>query len=351
MNKDLLRALNELEKEKGISKDTVLDAIETALLSGYKKNYGKISNVTIEVDRENGDYKVFVEKLVVEAVDDKNLEISIEDAKNIDPRYDIGDVLKIEVKPKKDFGRIAAQTSRQVILQKIREAERNSIFQEFYGRESDIITGIVQRFSKGSIFVNLGKIEGILTQNEQMPNEKYTYGDRLKAVILEVKNTSKGANITLSRTHPNLVKRLFELEVPEIHDGVIEIYSISREAGSRTKIAVFSNDPNVDPVGSCVGNKGVRVKAIVDEINGEKIDIVIFDKDPATFIANSLSPANVLDVRVDERDKSALVIVPDNQLSLAIGKEGQNARLAARLTGFKIDIKSESQIQQQSEVE
>lgn len=344
MSKDLLRTLKDLEKERGISKDTVFDAIETALLSGYKKNFGKISNVSIEIDREKGDYKIFVEKTVVDHINDKNLEIILEEAKSLNLNVEIGDTVKLEIKPSKDFGRIAAQTSRQVILQKLREAERDSIFQEYYGRESDIVTGIVQRFNKGNIFVNLGKIEGVLTQNEQVSGENYKQGDRIKAVILEVKNTNKGASITLSRSHPNLVKRLFELEVPEIYDGIIEIYSISREAGSRTKIAVFSNNPNVDPVGSCVGNKGIRVKAIVDEIGGEKIDIVIFNKNPAIFIANSLSPANVINVDVNEKDKTALAIVPDDQLSLAIGKEGQNARLAARLTGWKIDIKSESQI-------
>lgn len=342
MNKDLLRALSELEKEKGISKDIVLEAIESAIISGYKRNYGKNSIVTVNIDRENGDYKILVEKEIVEEVEDGTCQISVEKAKEISPNHEIGDIIRIEIKPKKDFGRIATQTSRQVILQKIREAERDLIFQEFYGRESDIITGIVQRINKGNIFVNLGKIEGVLTQKEQMQGERYRQGERLKAVIIEVKNTSKGANVTLSRTHPNLVKRLFELEVPEIHDGVIEIYSISREAGSRTKIAVFTNDPNVDPIGSCVGNKGIRVRAIVDEINGEKIDIIIYDKNPAIFIANSLSPAKVVSVDVNEKEKSALVIVPNDQLSLAIGKEGQNARLAARLTGWKIDIKSES---------
>jgi N utilization substance protein A len=279
------------------------------------------------------------------------LEISLEEAKTIDKKLELGDIVKIEIKPKKDFGRIAAQTARQVILQKIREAERESIFSEFYGRESDILTGVVQRENKGNIFVDLGKIEGILSLNEQIPGEVYNIGDRIKTVILEVKNTGKGANIMLSRSHPNLVKRLFELEVPEIHDGIIEIYSIAREAGSRTKIAVFSHDPNVEPIGSCVGNKGVRVKNIIDEINQEKIDIIIYEKDPEKFIANSLGPAKIVMVTVNEKEKTAVAVVPDNQLSLAIGQEGQNVRLAAKLTGWKIDIISESQHNEQSQEE
>jgi N utilization substance protein A len=343
MNKDFIRAVDELEKEKGIPKEVVIEAIETALISGYKKNYGKAGNVKVEIDTDTGDYKIYSERAVVEEVEDDGVEIDLEKAKSIDSKYNIGDIVKIQIKPKEDFGRIAAQTSRQVILQKIREAERENIYEEFHGRESEIVTGTIQRISKNNIFINLGKIEGILTESEQIPGENYRQGDRLKAVILDVKNTSKGANITLSRTHPSFVKRLFELEVPEIYDGVIDIISISREAGSRTKIAVMTNDQNVDPVGSCVGNKGTRVKSIVDEINGEKIDIVIFDKDPEKYISNSLSPATAVKVEVNEKAKSALVVVPDYQLSLAIGKEGQNARLAAKLTGWKIDIKSETQ--------
>jgi N utilization substance protein A len=343
MNKDFIRAVDELEKEKGIPKEVVIEAIETALISGYKKNYGKAGNVKVEIDTDTGDYKIYSERVVVEEVEDDGIEIDLEKAKSIDSKYNIGDIVKIQIKPKEDFGRIAAQTSRQVILQKIREAERENIYEEFHGRESEIVTGTIQRISKNNIFINLGKIEGILTESEQIPGENYRQGDRLKAVILDVKNTSKGANITLSRTHPSFVKRLFELEVPEIYDGVIDIISISREAGSRTKIAVMTNDQNVDPVGSCVGNKGTRVKSIVDEINGEKIDIVIFDKDPEKYISNSLSPATAVKVEVNEKAKSALVVVPDYQLSLAIGKEGQNARLAAKLTGWKIDIKSETQ--------
>jgi len=348
MNKDILSALSELEKEKGIRQDVVLEAIKAALESGYKKNFSKSNNFSIDIDEKNGEYKLFADKTVVENVENKNQEISLDEAREINSRYELDDIVKIEIKPKKDFGRIAAQTARQVILQKIREAERESIYSEYYGRESDILTGVVQRVNKGNVYVDLGKIEGVLTQNEQIPNEIYNQGDRIKTVIIEVKNTGKGASIVLSRSHPNLVKRLFELEVPEIHDGIIEIHAISREAGSRSKIAVFTNDPNVDPVGSCVGNKGARVKNIIDEICQEKIDIIIFDKDPTKFIANSLGPAKILKVTVSEKEKSAVAVVPDNQLSLAIGKEGQNARLAAKLTGWKIDIISEIQEAQRS---
>jgi transcription termination/antitermination protein NusA len=352
MNKDILSALSELEKEKGIRQDVVLEAIRAALESGYKKNFSKSNNFSIDIDEKNGEYKLFADKTVVENVENKNQEITLAEAREINPNYELGDIVKIEIKPKKDFGRIAAQTARQVILQKIREAERESIYSEYYGRESDILTGVIQRVNKGNVYVDLGKIEGVLTQTEQIPNEIYNQGDRVKTVIVEVKNTGKGASIVLSRSHPNLVKRLFELEVPEIHDGTIEIHAISREAGSRTKIAVSTNDPNVDPVGSCVGNKGARVKNIIDEICQEKIDIIIFDKDPAKFIANSLGPAKILKVTVSEKEKSAVAVVPDNQLSLAIGKEGQNARLAAKLTGWKIDIISELQeVQRNSEVE
>lgn len=343
MNKDILSALNELEKEKGIHQDVVLEAIRAALESGYKKNFSKSNNFSIDIDEQNGEYRLFADKTVVENVENKNQEITLAEAREINPNYELGDIVKIEIKPKKDFGRIAAQTARQVILQKIREAERESIYSEYYGRESDILTGVIQRVNKGNVYVDLGKIEGVLTQTEQIPNEIYNQGDRVKTVIVEVKNTGKGASIVLSRSHPNLVKRLFELEVPEIHDGTIEMHAISREAGSRTKIAVSTNDPNVDPVGSCVGNKGARVKNIIDEICQEKIDIIIFDKDPAKFIANSLGPAKILKVTVNEKEKSAVAVVPDNQLSLAIGKEGQNARLAAKLTGWKIDIISELQ--------
>lgn len=349
MNKEILNALSELERERGIRQDIVLEAIRSALETGYKKNFAKATNFTIDIDKENGEYKLFQDKTVVNSVENSNLEISLEEAKTIDSKFEVDDIVKIEIRPKKDFGRIAAQTARQVILQKIREAERDSIFSEFYGRESEIMTGVVQRENKGNIYVDLGKIEGILSVNEQIPGETYNPGDRIKTVIIEVKNTGKGASIMLSRSHPNLVKRLFELEVPEIHDGTIEIYSISREAGSRSKIAVFSHDPNVEPIGSCVGNKGSRVKNIIDEINQEKIDIIIYEKNPEKFIANSLGPAKIVKVTANEKEKTAVAIVPDNQLSLAIGKEGQNVRLAAKLTGWKIDIISESQVKESTE--
>lgn len=348
MNGDFINALREIEKDKGISKDIIFDALESALISSYKKNFNASQNVEVEMDRETGKVKVLALKEIVDTVENEYLEISLEDAKELDDRFQIGDILKVEITPK-DFGRIAAQTAKQVVIQRIRDAERDVIYDEFINRENEIITGLVQRISKNNVYIDLGKTEGVLPPSEQMEGEEYNQGDRLKLLISEVKKTTKGPQIILSRSHPNLVKRLFELEVPEINDGVVEIYSISREAGSRTKIAVFSKDSNVDPLGSCVGFKGSRVKVIVDELKGEKIDIVIWSKDIGEFIANSLSPSKVLNVIVNEREKSAVVVVPDYQLSLAIGKEGQNARLAAKLTNWKIDIKSESQYNQDKE--
>lgn len=342
MKAEFIQALEEIEKEKGISKDTIFDALESALISGYKKNFGSSQNVEVEIDKNTGSVKVYANKTVVENVSNKLLEIGLEEAQEIDSKYEIDDIVKIEVTPK-NFGRIAAQTSKQVVMQKIKEAEREVVYEEFVNRENEIVTGMIQRISKNMVYIDLGKTEGVLPPSEQIEGERYEQGDRIKVYILEVKKTTKGPQIVLSRSHPGLVKRLFELEVPEIHDGVVDVYAISREAGSRTKIAVYSKDDNVDPVGACVGFKGSRVKAIVEELNGEKIDIVIWNKDMEKFIANSLSPSQVLMVDVDEREKSALVVVPNYQLSLAIGKEGQNARLAAKLTNWKIDIKSESQ--------
>lgn len=342
MNAEFIEALQEIEKDKGISKDIIFDALEAALISGYKKNFGSSQNVEVLIDRVTGEVKVFARKEVSEEVYDGLLEISLEEAKDIDPSFELGDIVQIEITPR-NFGRIAAQTSKQVVTQKIKEAEREIIYGEYIDRENEILTGIVQRAGSASTLIDLGKLEGSLSVTEQIPGESFQQGDRIKVFVVEVKKTSKGPQILLSRTHPGLVKRLFELEVPEIQDGTVEIFSISREAGSRTKIAVYSNDPEVDPVGACVGFKGNRVRAIVDELNGEKIDIIVWDKDPAVFIENSLSPSKVLKVSVNEDQKSALVVVPDYQLSLAIGKEGQNARLAAKLTGWKIDIKSESQ--------
>lgn len=342
MNAEFIQALEELENSRGIEKSILLEALEAALTSAYKRNFGTSQNVEVEIDSDTGEIHVYSLKEVVEDVYDSLLEISLEEAQDIDPLYNYGDFLRIEVTPK-NFGRIAAQTAKQVVVQRIREAERDLIFEEYNSRESDIITGIVQRVNKNNVLIDLGKTEGIILPSEQIPGEYFKQGDRVKLYLLEVKKTTKGPQVLLSRTHPGLVKRLFELEVPEIHDGVVEIFNISREAGSRTKIAVSTTDPEVDPVGSCVGHKGTRVKAIVDELKGEKIDIVTWSEDIKVFISNSLSPAQVVSVNVDEESKSALVVVPDYQLSLAIGKEGQNARLAAKLTGWKIDIKSESQ--------
>lgn len=345
MNKDFIDALVEIEKEKGISKDVIFDALESALFSSYRKNFGSSQNVEIEMNKETGKALVYAIKEVVETVDNEFLEISLDKAKEIDDGYDIGDMARIEITPK-DFGRIAAQTAKQVVIQRIKDAERDVIFEEFINRENEIVTGMIQRISRNNIFIDLNRTEGILPPVEQIQGENYEQGDRLKLLIVEVKKTTKGPQVILSRSHPGLVKRLFELEVPEINDGIVEIYSLSREAGSRTKIAVFSKDPDVDPLGACVGAKGSRVKAIVDELGGEKIDIVIWSNDISEFIANSLSPSKVVKVEVDEEDKSALVVVPDYQLSLAIGKGGQNARLAAKLTNWKIDIKSESQYEE-----
>lgn len=342
MKAEFIEALEEIEKEKGITKEVIFDALEAALISGYKKNFGSSQNVEVEIDKNTGLVKVFSKKTVVEEVEDELEEISLEDAKKIDIVYEIDDIVQFEITPK-DFGRIAAQTAKQVVMQKIKEAEREVIFDDFINRENEIVTGLVQRISKNIAYVDLGKTEGILPPTEQIEGETYEQGDRIKVFILEVKKTTKGPQIVLSRSHPGLVKRLFELEVPEIHDGVVDIYAISREAGSRTKIAVYSKDENVDPVGACVGFKGSRVKAIVNELNGEKIDIVVWSKNMDEFIANSLSPSKVISVKIDEKERSAVVVVPDYQLSLAIGKEGQNARLAAKLTNWKIDIKSESQ--------
>ncbi len=345
MNQDFINALHEIEKEKGISADVIFDALESALISSYKKNFGSAQNVLVDINKENGKVLVYSTKDVVEVVNDPYLEISIDEAKKISDKNEIGDLIKIEITPK-DFGRIAAQTAKQVVIQRIKDAERDVIYDDFINRENEIITGSIQRISKNNVFVDLGKTEGILPPVEQIEGEEYEQGDRLKLIITEVKKTTKGPQIVLSRSHPGLVKRLFELEIPEINDGVVEVFSIAREAGARTKIAVYSKDPDVDPLGACVGFKGSRVRAIVEELHGEKIDIVVWSKDIAEFIGNSLSPSKVVKVEVNEKEKSALVVVPDYQLSLAIGKEGQNARLAAKLTNWKIDIKSESQYEE-----
>jgi len=351
MNQDFIDALKEIVKEKGISEDLLFTTIEDALVAAYKKNYanhgGSSQNVKVTMNRENGEIHVYSQKEVTEDVEDPVEQISLDEAKAIDPAYQLGDIVNIEVTPG-HFGRVAAQAAKQVVIQRIKEEERRIIFSDFAEKEDDLITGYVIRKDKNNVLIDLGKTEAILGPNEQMPGEKYTFNDRLKFYIVEVKNTNKGAQIVISRTHPGLVKRLFELEVPEIYTGVVEIKSIAREAGSRTKIAVHSNDENVDAMGACVGPKGVRVQNIVKELKNEKIDIIKWSKLPDVYIANALSPAKVLDVTLDEDNKFAQIVVDDSQLSLAIGKEGQNVRLAAKLTGWKIDIKSKTQADAQA---
>ncbi|MED3646207.1 transcription termination factor NusA [Halalkalibacterium halodurans] len=345
MNSEFMDALTTLEKEKGISKEVIIEAIEAALISGYKRNFNQAQNVRVDVNRENGSIRVFARKEVVEEVFDARLEISLDEAKGINPNYEVDDVVEIEVTPK-DFGRIAAQTAKQVVTQRVREAERGIIYADFIDREEDIMTGIVQRQDNRFIYVDLGKVEALLPLSEQMPNESYRHNDRIKAYITKVEKTTKGPQIMISRTHPGLLKRLFELEVPEIYDGTVELKSVAREAGDRSKISVHAENPEVDPVGACVGPKGSRVQTIVNELKGEKIDIVRWSEDPVEYVANALSPSKVVKVNVNEEEKTTQVIVPDYQLSLAIGKRGQNARLAAKLTGWKIDIKSESEAQE-----
>ena len=342
-NRELIDALNQIEKEKDISKDVLLEALENSLVAACKNNFGRADNIKVDIDRETGEVNVYAMKEVVETVTDPLLQVSLAQAKMKDAKVDIGDVVAIEVTPK-NFGRIAAQKAKQVVVQKIREEERKVLYTQYSSKEKDIVTGIVQRYVGNNISINLGKVDAILTENEQVRGEVFRPTDRIKLYILEVKDTTKGPRISVSRTHPELVKRLFEAEVTEIQDGTVEIKSIAREAGSRTKMAVWSNNPDVDAVGACVGLNGARVNAIVRELRNEKIDIINWSDDPAQLIENALSPAKVISVDVDEYEKSARVIVPDYQLSLAIGKEGQNARLAAKLTGYKIDIKSESQI-------
>ena len=341
-NNELLEALNILEQEKNISKETLLEAIENSLITACKNHFGKSENVKVNIDPETCEYHVFQEKKVVEKVEDPVEEISLVNAKMIDSKYELDDIVNVEVKSK-EFGRIATQNAKNVILQKIREEERKVLFDEYYSKEKDIVTGIVQRYVGKNVSINLGKVDAILTENEQVKGEVFQPTERIKVYIMEVKSTSKGPRVLVSRTHPELVKRLFESEVAEVKDGTVEIKAIAREAGSRTKIAVWSNDPDVDPVGACVGMNGARVNAIVNELRGEKIDIITWNENPAMLIENALSPAKVISVIADAEEKAAKVVVPDYQLSLAIGKEGQNARLAARLTGFKIDIKSETQ--------
>jgi N utilization substance protein A len=342
MNVEFIQALDDIEKDKGISKEVLIDAIKTALVSAYKKDFGSKDNVRVDISTDAGEVKVFSRKEVVEEVENENSEISLKEAENIDSKFDIGDIVEIEVTPS-NFGRIAAQTAKQVVMQRIREAERDVIFDQFKEKEDELITGTIQRFHNDNILIDMGKTEALLPPSEQIAGEKYEVGKRIKLYVVEVSSTSKGPRILVSRTHPGLLKRLFEIEVPEIFQGLVEIKAVAREAGQRSKMAVSSTDKQIDPVGACVGPKGMRVQAVVEQLNNEKIDIVKWDDSPEEFVANALNPAEVISVDINKSDKIAQVVVPDFQLSLAIGKEGQNARLAAKLTGWKVDIKKESE--------
>ncbi|RMC61477.1 transcription termination factor NusA [Lactobacillus sp. ESL0259] len=346
MSKEMLEAFATLEKTKGIKQDVIVEAIKAALVAAYKKNYNQATNVIVEFDERRGDFKLMTEKTVVEEVHDERLEISLKDALTINRAYELGDKIRFEVAPK-NFGRIAAQTAKQVIMQHLREAERNHIIDEYSQYEDELITGTVERRDNRFVYVKIGNVEAVMPRNDQMPGETYNPQDQIRVLVTHVGSDSKGAQITVSRTAPDMVKRLFEQEVPEIYDGTVEVASIAREAGDRTKIAVKSNDPNIDPVGTCVGQRGARVQNVVNELDGENIDVVKYEEDPSDYIANALNPAEVIAVQFGDEDdeKSALVIVPDYQLSLAIGKKGQNVRLAARLTGYKIDIRPESEVE------
>ena len=348
--KEFLQTLKELAYEKGIDEELLFETIEAALISAYRRNFGAAQNVRISLSRETGAFHVFAIKTVVDEVESDVTEISLARARAINPDYTVGDVVEIEMTPA-NFGRIAAQTAKQVVMQRLREAERGIVYEEYMNRSSEIVTGIVQRIEGHNVFVDIGRAEAVLMATEQLPTETYNYGDTVRAYIIEVKRTSCGPQIMLSRTHPGLLKKLFELQVPEIQEGVVEIRSIAREAGSRSKVAVWSSEERVDPIGACVGPHYMRVQAVVDELAGEKIDIVKWSDDPATYIANSLNPAKVISVAVNEAEKISRVVVPDYQLSLAIGKEGQNARLAAKLTGWKIDIKSETQAREEEQAD
>ncbi|ACL69539.1 transcription termination factor NusA [Halothermothrix orenii] len=347
MNIEFLHALDDIEKEKGISKEVLIEAIETALLSAYKKEFGSKENVRVHIVPDSGEVHVYSQKKVVDEVNNERKEISLEEAQKLNKNYEPGDIVEKEVTPA-NFGRIAAQTAKQVVMQRIREAERDVIYEEYKQKEGEIITGTVQRFHNNNVLIDLGRTEALLPPSEQIPGELYEMGRRIKVYVVEVASTTKGPRILVSRSHPGLLKRLFEVEVPEIFDGIVEIKAVAREAGYRSKMAVSSYDENVDPVGSCVGPKGMRVQAVVDQLNGEKIDIIEWSEDPAILVANALNPAKVINVSLDEEEKVAEVVVPDFQLSLAIGKEGQNARLAAKLTGWKVDIKSESQFEKET---
>lgn len=342
-NRELIMAIEELEKEKGISKDYLLESLENALVSAYKRNFDSAENVKVVMDKETGEIHVYAQKEVVEELEDTNTQILLENAKKIEKKAKLGDIVNIEIMPK-DFGRIAAQTAKQQVLQKIREAERDLIFDEYNERKGEIVTGIIQKADKGAVILDLGKLEGIMPLKEQIPTENYHVNDKIKAYVLNVGKGIKGVpQALITRSHPDFVKKLFELEIPEIYEGIIEVKAVARDAGSRSKVAVFSNNPDIDPVGSCVGARGIRIQNIINELNGEKIDVIEWNEDPAIFISAALLPSHVMAIDIDEENKSAEVIVSDEELSLAIGKAGQNARLAVKLTNWKIDIKSESQ--------
>lgn len=346
MSKEMLEAFSTLEKQRGIKQDVIVDALKAALVAAYKRNYNQASNVEVEFDAKKGNFKVIAIKTVVEEVQDPRLQVSLKDALDINKAYEVGDEIRFEVTPK-DFGRLAAQTAKQIIVQRLREAEKNHIIDEYSQYQDELVTGTVERVDNRFVYVKIGNVEAVMPQNDQMPNEHYNPQDKIRVIVTHVGSDSKGAQITVSRTAPDLVKRIFEQEVPEVYDGTVEITSIAREAGDRTKISVRSQDPDIDPVGTCVGPRGSRVQNVVNELNGENIDIVKFEDDPSDFIANALNPAEVIAVQFGqgEEEKNALVIVPDYQLSLAIGKKGQNVRLAARLTGYKIDIRPESEVE------
>jgi N utilization substance protein A len=345
-NKELIMALDELEKERGISKEYLLESLEVALVAAYKKNFDSAENVKVEIDSQTGEIHVYAQKEVVETVENSQLQISLEDAKKIEKKAKIGDIINIETKPK-DFGRIAAGAAKQHVIQKVREAERNMIFDEYNDRKGEIVTGIIQKADKGTVVLDLGKLEGIMPLKEQIPTEHYHVNDKIKAYVLSVEKGLKGApQVLVTRSHPDVIKKLFELEIPEIYEGLIEVKAVSRDPGYRSKVAVYSKNPDIDPVGSCVGAKGIRIQNIINEMNGEKIDVIEWSEDPATFICAALLPAHVMAVDIKEDEKFAQVIVPDEELSLAIGKGGQNARLAVKLTNWKIDIKSETQFRE-----
>ena len=344
--KEFIKAMDELEKERGISKAYLLESLEAALVTAYKKNFEQVDNVKVTIDDKTGEIRIFSFRTVVEEYPDPLLEISVEDARKIDKNFNVGDIVNIDIRPK-DFGRIAAQTAKQVVVQKIREAERDIVFTEYNDKKGEIVTGLIQKVDDKLVVMDLGKLEGVMLKKEQIETEEYKVNDKIRGYVLSVEKGAKGVpQVLVSRSHPDFVRKLFEFEIPEIYEGLIEIKSVSRDPGSRSKVAVYSKDENIDPVGSCVGQKGVRIQNIINELNGEKIDVIEWNADPAIYIAAALLPAQVMAVDVKEEEKFAQVIVPDDQLSLAIGKSGQNARLAARLTNWKIDIKSESQIRE-----